>query len=54
MNSYLQEVVDLHHLIEARFAQGEGSVEAIMQHSIAMAHKLMAMTPPTQAMTPSR
>lgn len=32
MNSYLQEVVDLHHLIEARFARGEGSVEAMMQH----------------------
>ncbi|MFA7894164.1 nuclear transport factor 2 family protein [Pseudomonas putida] len=32
MNSYLQEVVDLHQLIEARFARGEGSVEAMMQH----------------------
>ena len=31
MNSYLQEVVELHQLIEARFARGEGSVDTMMQ-----------------------
>lgn len=34
MNSYLQEVVDLHQLIEARFARGEGSLEAMMEHFV--------------------
>lgn len=41
MNSYLQEVVDLHQLIEARFARGEGSLEAMMEHfvpSFSMVH----------------
>ena len=34
MNSYLQEVVDLHQLIEARFARGEGSVDTMMQRFV--------------------
>ncbi|WP_426808176.1 DUF4440 domain-containing protein [Pseudomonas sp. WOUb67] len=31
MNPYLQEVVDLHVLIEALFARGEGKVEAMIE-----------------------
>ncbi|WP_176509234.1 MULTISPECIES: DUF4440 domain-containing protein [Pseudomonas] len=31
MNPYLQEVIDLHVLIEALFARGEGQVEAMVE-----------------------
>ncbi|OUM22651.1 hypothetical protein [Pseudomonas putida] len=31
MNPYLQEVVDLHVLIEALFARGEGAVESMVE-----------------------
>ncbi|MFJ4443503.1 DUF4440 domain-containing protein [Pseudomonas sp. NPDC089422] len=31
MNPYLQEVIDLHVLIEALFARGEGQVEAMIE-----------------------
>ncbi|MGF6394618.1 DUF4440 domain-containing protein [Pseudomonas plecoglossicida] len=31
MNHYLQEVIDLHVLIEALFARGEGRVEAMIE-----------------------
>jgi len=31
MNPYLQEVIDLHELIEALFARGEGQVEAMVE-----------------------
>lgn len=31
MNPYLQEVIDLHELIEALFARGEGQVEAMIE-----------------------
>jgi len=31
MNSYMQEVIDLHILIEASFAKGEGQIEAMLE-----------------------